>query len=198
MNDDAEIEALMRRCQQGFAGRPSVVYEQANQFAAACYGTLGRLKLQRDALAEELHIINGEPSKMLEGMEAIGWPCRAVELPQEYLKMGAQLTYTRNAYEELRGQRDAVTKQFVQVQTEHEALTKQVAELEERLNQESLMLEEERAHSQELRDTIEQLEVLAAPYADSGASEYSGFIDAVLHDAALIAKENGKTSGEQE
>lgn len=121
MNDDAEIEALMRRCQQGFAGRPSVVYEQANQFAAACYGTIGRLKLERDALAEELHIINGEPSKMLEGMEAIGWPCRAVELPQEYLKLGEQLTYTRNAYEELRRQRDAVTKQFINAQQELEA-----------------------------------------------------------------------------
>lgn len=121
MNDDAEIEALMRRCQQGFAGRPSVVYEQANQFAAACYGTIGRLKLERDALAEELSIRNGGPSKLLQGMQRIGWPCGAVELPLEFQRITALLNQTREAYFGLRTERDVYKARVAELEAEKAA-----------------------------------------------------------------------------
>ncbi len=55
--DDADIDRLMKRCQNGVGGRPSVVYAQANELAAECYGTIGRLRANGKAYRSRMEAL---------------------------------------------------------------------------------------------------------------------------------------------
>lgn len=53
-----EVEALMRKCQRGCGGRNAL--DDAHSIMADCYGTLGALVQQRDALMRELDAASNE------------------------------------------------------------------------------------------------------------------------------------------
>ena len=45
----SEVDALMKRCQRGVGGRNAL--DEAHDIMAECYGTLGKLQSEREALA---------------------------------------------------------------------------------------------------------------------------------------------------
>ena len=47
----SEVAELMKRCQRGVGGRNAL--DEAHDIMAECYGTLGRLESERDALEAE-------------------------------------------------------------------------------------------------------------------------------------------------
>lgn len=47
----SEVAELMKRCQRGVGGRNAL--DEAHDIMAECYGTLGRLEAERDALEAE-------------------------------------------------------------------------------------------------------------------------------------------------
>lgn len=47
----SEVDALMKRCQRGVGGRNAL--DEAHDIMAECYGTLGRLESERDALRQQ-------------------------------------------------------------------------------------------------------------------------------------------------
>ena len=47
----SDVAELMKRCQRGVGGRNAL--DEAHDIMAECYGTLGRLEAERDALAAE-------------------------------------------------------------------------------------------------------------------------------------------------
>lgn len=47
----SDVAELMKRCQRGVGGRNAL--DEAHDIMAECYGTLGRLESERDALAAE-------------------------------------------------------------------------------------------------------------------------------------------------
>lgn len=48
----SEVADLMKRCQRGVGGRNAL--DEAHDIMAECYGTLGRLESERDALRQQL------------------------------------------------------------------------------------------------------------------------------------------------
>ena len=54
----SDVAELMNRCQRGVGGRNAL--DEAHDIMAECYGTLGRLESERDALAAELAAIKGQ------------------------------------------------------------------------------------------------------------------------------------------
>ena len=47
----SDVAELMRRCQRGVGGRNAL--DEAHDIMAECYGTLGRLESERDALRQQ-------------------------------------------------------------------------------------------------------------------------------------------------
>lgn len=48
----SDVSELMKRCQRGVGGRNAL--DEAHDIMAECYGTLGRLESERDALRQQL------------------------------------------------------------------------------------------------------------------------------------------------
>lgn len=63
---DAEVDALMKRCQIGVGGRNAL--DQAHDIMAECYGTLGALRIERNRLREVLRPFVDQDLQYLEGI----------------------------------------------------------------------------------------------------------------------------------
>ena len=59
----SEVAELMKRCQRGVGGRNAL--DEAHDIMAECYGTLGRLESERDALRQQ----RDKLAKVLEDVE---------------------------------------------------------------------------------------------------------------------------------
>ena len=66
----SDVAELMKRCQRGVGGRNAL--DEAHDIMAECYGTLGRLESERDALRQQLAERDAQIERMQMQLAACG------------------------------------------------------------------------------------------------------------------------------
>lgn len=66
----SDVAELMKRCQRGVGGRNAL--DEAHDIMAECYGTLGRLEAERDALRQQLAERDAEIERLRMQLAACG------------------------------------------------------------------------------------------------------------------------------
>lgn len=104
-----EIDDLLAECQRH--GMPGIMvsYAQLRALRAEIERLASALEVQTQLLAganAQLNAMRADRYKMLEGMEAIGWPCRLVELPEEYAALARLHVAAKEEIDRLTADRD--------------------------------------------------------------------------------------------
>ena len=80
----SDVSELMKRCQRGVGGRNAL--DEAHDIMAECYGTLGKLESERDALAAENARLRAELEQSRDLIVEMSRHCNATKMVADWLE----------------------------------------------------------------------------------------------------------------
>lgn len=105
----SDVAELMKRCQRGVGGRNAL--DEAHDIMAECYGTLGRLESERDALAAENARLRNSMLRLVTTHCAAAIKGQAADAElEQYLAAGIA---------QLEGQRDKLAGELAAIRERH-------------------------------------------------------------------------------